>query len=67
MLDLADTLQISAAVGLMLGGFAALFKDADSAAEVTDNLAAGCAYGAFLGTIFGVSLWMFDAMGGVPW
>jgi len=58
MLDLADTLQISAAVGLVLGGFAGLFKEAGSTADVADNVASGCTHGAFLGTVFGMSLWI---------
>jgi hypothetical protein len=45
----------------MLGGFVALFQKSSSAARAADNLASGRAYGAFLGTVFGMALWIFEA------
>ena len=64
MIDLADTLQISSAAGLILGGLVGLLRASGSADDIAGSLAADCAYGAFLGTLFGMSLWMFEALGG---
>jgi hypothetical protein len=64
MLDLADTLQVSGAIGLVLGGFIGVLRDANSGREIADNVTGDCALGAFVGTLFGMCLWIAVTLNG---